>query len=165
MRGVIRGMIVVMIGALLGCVVATERPPSGPPPRSPGPPLPPSGASRCAPPHRLAILDLDMIPDPVDPRQPLAAWRITIQSDRNGECGTLFQVRDQDQIAGAGELPTIHPGRGVYTIPATPGYRFQRRDHCFVVVAELEQRYAPIASQGTFCARPSPGGGWTLRER
>jgi hypothetical protein len=73
-------------------------------------------------------------------------------------------VRDQDQIAGTGALPTIHPGQGVYTIPAAPGYRFQRRDHCFVVVAELEQRYAPIESQGTFCARPSPGGGWDSPE-
>jgi hypothetical protein len=71
MRGVIRGMIVTMVGALLGCVVATEPPPLGPPPRPPGPP--PPGASRCAPPHRLAILALDMLLDPVAPRQPIAA--------------------------------------------------------------------------------------------
>ncbi len=158
MRWMRWGMIVTMVGPMMGCVVATE-------PLPPAPPPPPPGASRCAPPHRMAILDLDMIPDPVDPRQPIVGWSITIQSDRNRECGTLFQVRDQDQIAGAGALSAIHPGRGVSTISASPGYRFQRRDHCFAVVAALENRYTPLETQRTFCARPSPGGGWTLRER
>ena len=163
MKRAIQGTIVALIGAFLGCVVAP-----GPPPPTP-PPTPdvrePVGPITCTPPHRLRVLDLDVIPDPVRGGQPIQAWTIVIHSDWNGECGTYFEVRDQDQVAGSGFVPAIQPGRSVYTIPASPYYRFQRHDHCFIVQAHIGGTFTPITAQKSFCAQPLPGTGWTLRGR
>ena len=159
------GCMLVMVGALLGCVV---EPPPPPPPRPPAPPpvvREPPELITCAPPYQLAILDLNVIPDPVHQGQPVEAWRLTIQSDRNGECRTAIEIRDQDQVAGAGVLPAIRPGRGVYTIPARPNYRFQRADNCYTVLANIGDSYTRLDAHRTFCAAPIPGIGWTLRGR
>lgn len=87
----------------------------------------------CSPPHRMRILDLDMTPDPVRQGSRVETWKVTLQSDRNGECQTTIEVRDRDQLAGAGRAVRIRPGRAVYTLPAAPGYRLQGQDHCLIV--------------------------------
>lgn len=163
MKRVIQGTIVMLIGAFLGCVVTPEQPQ----PYLPPPPVvrEPVGQVTCAPPHRLRVLDLDVIPDPVQGGQPIQAWRIAIQSDWNGECATHFEVVDQDQVAGSGFVQAIRPGRSVYTIPASPQYLFQRRDHCFIVQAHIGGAFTPITAQRGFCAQRLPGDGWTLRGR
>jgi len=165
MKRVIQGTIVALIGTWLGCVVAPGPPQPSPPPPPPVVREPVGQQITCAPPHRLRVLDLDMSPDPVRRGQPIAAWRITIHSDWNGECGTHFEVHDQDQVAGSGFVQAIRPGRSVYTLPASPHYRFQRRDHCFLVQAHIGGTFTPIGAQRSFCAQPLPGAGWTLRER
>lgn len=163
MKRVIQGTIVALLGAFLGCVV----PPGPPPPFTPPPPVggEPVGQITCTPPHRMRILDLDVSPDPVRSGQPIEAWRITINSDWNGECGTHFEVRDQDQVAGAGFVRAIRPGRNVYILPASPQYRFHRRDSCFIVQAYIGGSFTPITAQRSFCAQLIPGAGWTLRGR
>jgi hypothetical protein len=150
----------------VGCV-AQAPPPEG---RAPGPP--PSRVARervevveCTPPHRLALLDLDMRPDPVGQGESIESWRLTVQSDRNGECRTRLEIRDQDQIVGLGEAHVIRPGRETYQVRAAPGYEFRRRDPCFVVQANVGGALTPLEAQRTFCARQRPSGGWSLRER
>lgn len=165
MRRVLYTAIVVIAGAILGCVVAAPPPEPSLAPPPPPPAREPARRVECTPPHRMAILDLDVVPDPVVQGQPIQGWRITLRSDRNGECGTLLEVRDQDQIAGAGERQVIRPGRGSYTISAAPGYRFQRRDPCFVVQVNVGGTFTPVDAQRTFCARQMRGAGWTLRGR
>lgn len=117
----------------------------------------------CAPPHRLKILELGMMPDPVRQGQRLQLWTIALQSDYNGECRTLLEVFDQDQIAGARIEYLIRPGVGRYTFQAVQGYRFQRQDHCFVVRANIGNTWTPITASKLFCARRTPGG-WSLRQ-
>ena len=118
----------------------------------------------CTPPHRLAILDLDMRPDPVQQGESIETWRLTLQSDRNGECRTRLEIRDQDQIAGLGEEHVLRPGRETYRVRAAPGYAFRRRDSCFIVQVNVGGVLTPIEAQRAFCARQLPGGGWSLRE-
>lgn len=118
----------------------------------------------CSPPHRMRILDLDMTPDPVRQGRPVETWKVTIQSDRNGECQTTIEVRDRDQLAGAGRAVRIRPGRAVYTLPAAPGYRLQGQDHCLIVQANVGGVFTPIDAQRVFCAKMRQITAWSLKE-
>lgn len=147
----------VMASAVLGCIVES------PPPQTP-PPRPPGGVVECTPPHHMTIVDLDMIPDPVVVGQRVQAWRVTLQSDRNGECNTRLQVHDQNQTAGQVTYQVIRPGRATYEVQATRQYRFQAQDPCFRVLASIGNTFTPIDAQRDFCARTSLGSGrWSLR--
>jgi hypothetical protein len=117
----------------------------------------------CAPPHRLKILELGMVPDPVRQGQRIQLWAVTLQSDYNGECRALLEVRDQDQIAGAQVEYLIRPGVGRYTFQALPGYFFQRQNHCFLVRANIGNTWTPVDAKKLFCANRGPGG-WSLRQ-
>jgi hypothetical protein len=121
--------------------------------------VPPPG---CAPPHRLSVLDLGMVPDPVRQGQRIQLWTVTLQSDYNGECRTLLEVRDRDQVAGKQVEYLIKPGVGRYTFAARPEYRFQAQDHCFLVRANIGNTWIPVDAKKAFCARRGPGG-WSLR--
>jgi hypothetical protein len=116
----------------------------------------------CAPPHRLGILGLGMVPDPVRQGQRIQLWTVALQSDYNGECRTLLEVRDGDQLAGAAVEYLIKPGVGRYTFQAVPGYRFQRQNHCFLVRANIGNTWTPIVAKKAFCAHRGPGG-WSLQ--
>jgi hypothetical protein len=118
----------------------------------------------CSPPHRLRILDLDMVPDPVPQGRQVDNWRVTIQSDRTGECQTTIQVFDQDQVAGYGQALRIKPGKGVYTLQAAPAYRFQGQDRCLIVQANVGGFFTPIEAQKAFCARGKTLTVWSLKE-
>jgi hypothetical protein len=106
-----------------------------------------------------------MVPDPLRSGDAIAAWRVALQSDRNGECYTVLEVYDQDQVAGRSVRDVIRPGHSVYEVPAARGYRFQRHDPCFVVQANIGGAPTPVEAQRTFCARQLPGGGWSLQGR
>jgi len=116
----------------------------------------------CAPPHRLGILGLGMVPDPVRQGQRIQLWTVALQSDYNGECRTLLEVRDGDQLAGAAVEYLIKPGMGRYTFQAVPGYRFQRQDHCFLVRANIGNTWTPVDVKKALCARRGPGG-WSMQ--
>jgi hypothetical protein len=127
-------------------------------------PLPAVGQvpTPCPPPHRLSVLELGMVPDPVLRGQRIQLWKVTLQSDYNGECRTLLEVWDRDQLAGRRVEYLIKPGVGQYTFAAQPGYQFQARDHCFLVRASIGNAWTPISAKRAFCARWGPGG-WSLR--
>lgn len=116
----------------------------------------------CAPPHRLGILGLGMVPDPVRQGQRIQLWTVALQSGYSGECRTLLEVRDGDQLAGVAVEYLIKPGVGRYTFQAAPGYRFHRQNHCFLVRANIGNTWAPIGAKSAFCARQGPAG-WSLR--
>ncbi len=123
----------------------------------------------CGAPHRLRILDLGMIPDPVRQDQRIQLWSVTLQSDYNGECLAVLEVRDRDQVAGRRVQYLIKPGVGRYTFQSEPSYRFQLQDHCFTVLANVADAWAlisPIDAQKQLCARyrpQPPPGGWSLK--
>ena len=123
----------------------------------------------CQPPHRLRILDLGMLPDPLQQGQRIQLWAVTLQSDYNGECLITLEVRDRDQIVGRRVQYLIKPGVGRYTFQAEPNYRFQLQEHCFTVLVNVADAWAPIDPtdpQRWFCAgfRPQPPpGGWSLK--
>ena len=139
----------VLMGALLGSAVPWTQ----------------GHAQDCTPPHRIQILDLDMVPDPIERGKTVEAWRVTLQSDRNGECSTALEIRDADQIAGRSAKHLIRPGKGAYTVQAAPGYQFRGRDHCFQVQANVGGTFTPLEAQRTFCARDKSGHRWSLKER
>ncbi len=113
----------------------------------------------CAPPHRLHVADLDMVPDPAWHGAPVRQWIVTLRSDYNGECATRIIVRDGNELAGAEVEHRIRPGVHRYAIDVRPGYRFQRDDHCFVVLANIGNTEQRIDAARRFCARR----GWTLK--
>jgi len=116
----------------------------------------------CEPPHRLSILDLGMVPDPVRHLQRIQLWTVKLRSDWNGECLSSLEVRDRDQLAGKRTQYLIKPGEGRYTFQAEPGYAFQARDHCFGVLVNVGNTWTPIDAARAFCARQGPGG-WSLK--
>ena len=143
-----QGLLLAIIGAMAGGVIPLAA--------TAVPPVP------CAPPHRLSVLELGMVPDPVRQGQRIQLWTVTLQSDYNGECRTLLQVWDRDQLAGTQMEYVIKPGVGRYTFAALPRYRFQAQDHCFLVRANIGTTWTPIDAKKAFCARRGPAG-WSLR--
>jgi hypothetical protein len=128
--------------------------------------LPSPASASCAPPHQMKILDLDMFPDPLHEGQAVKTFTVTVRSDRNGECQTAFEVRDDgNDVAGRSLQFRLLSGTHQYKIPAMSGYRFQRRDHCFKVVAMIANtHWVPIDGEKVECARMRPiqVNGWTL---
>jgi hypothetical protein len=119
----------------------------------------------CAGAHQLKVLDLDMTPDPAHPGQPVQHWIVTVRSDQNGECTTFFAVQDGDQVVGRGSETRVPPGQSKIVVPAVPNYRFEGRDHCFVVTANIANTPTRIDSARRICAtlRPVQAQAWTLK--
>lgn len=151
----------VVAGMVLGC--ATERGDDARrarEPRNVG-----RSAVHCEPPYRITILDLDMMPDPVQRGQRIETWRVTLQSDRDGACNTLLEIRDQNELVGRGVEGVIRPGRETYAVSAVQGYRLQQADRCFQVQVNVGGSASVLEARRSFCARALPGERWTLRER
>jgi hypothetical protein len=163
MKRVAQAVMLAMIGAFWGCVATV---PVQETTVQPTPVVRESAVQEvaCTPPHRLQVLDLDMVPNTVRSGEPIEAWRITLRSDRNGECSTILEVRDQDQVAGYGQKHVIRPGKEVYRVQATPNYRFRRQDPCFLVQANVGGALTPVDAERVFCAKALSGARWSLRE-
>ncbi len=130
------------------------------------PPAPAAPGGPCTLPHQMNFVALGMNPDPVHAGTPIRSWQVTIQSDRNGECNAIIEVRDADQFAGlTPQAFSIRPGRHAYTVPAQSGYQFQPGDHCYKIRVEASGGNVEINSPRPFCARliPPVPAGWTLR--
>lgn len=143
-QGLVLAIMAAIAGSLLPSVAIAVPPPA------------------CAPPHRLSVVALGMVPDPVRPGQRIQLWAVTLQSDYNGECRTLLEVLDRNQVAGKQVEYVIKPGVNRYTFPAQPAYRFQAQDHCFLVRANIGNTWTPIDAKKAFCARRGPPG-WSLQ--
>jgi hypothetical protein len=116
----------------------------------------------CPSPHRLSVLALGMVPDPVLWGQRIQLWKVTLRSDYNRECRTLLEILDRDQLAGKRVEYLIKPGVGIYAFAAQPGYQFRAQNHCFLVRANIGNTWTPIDAKRVFCAKGGPGG-WSLR--
>lgn len=121
-------------------------------------------SAQCGGLHRLEVVDLDMRPDPAFQGQPIREWVVTIRADGNGECATRIMVKDSDQIAGNALAWTLHPGSNEIHVPANPRYRMQGADHCFTVIADVQNSQRRIDEAEHICARMRPVS-WTLAER
>ena len=103
------------------------------------------------------VEELEMIPDPVSPGQEVR-FRVRI---RNGgrPCRADIQIQDRDQVVVRLDNVSVPRGYVEYQFPNTR-YLFQRFDHCFTVVVDVERTPYRIDSAREFCAKPL---GWTLR--
>jgi len=122
----------------------------------------PAQPVQCGGLHALLVQDLDMAPDPALSGQPIQRWIVKLRADGNGECATRVTVKDRDQFAGNAVAWTLRPGLNTINVPATPGYRMQAADHCFVVFVDIQNSPRPIDGARQFCARMRPPS-WSLR--
>jgi hypothetical protein len=125
---------------------------------------------RCGGNHRIEILDLDMSPDPIAQGQRIREWRVKLRVDSNGECETELEIRERgdNEVAGSAKLRRLKPGVNDIEIDASSRYRFQRGEHCFRVVADIEGTQRPIDARKAFCARQirqERERRWTMREQ
>jgi hypothetical protein len=130
-----------------------------------------SGAQRvrCDGSHRIQILDLDMRPDPIGQGQRIREWRVKLRVDGNGECDTEVEIREREdnEVAGRAKLRRLKPGVNDIEVEASNRYRFQRGEHCFKVVADIEGTRRQVDAKKVFCARQIRKDGerrWTMRE-
>ncbi len=105
----------------------------------------------------LFVEDLDMYPDPAQPGQEVR-FRVRLRNDGIPLRANLV-IQDRDQVVIA--LNHIHIPRGYseFHFPYTR-YTFQRFDHCFTVIVDVERRPYRAEAIREFCAQPA---GWTLR--
>lgn len=112
--------------------------------------------------ERLNIQDLDVSPDPIIEGQRLRGWKVKIRLDADRECDTEIEIREGNEVAGGPRRYTLRPGVNEIELPAAERYRFQGREHCFSVVADLEGTRRPVDAGRKFCAQQRPS--WSLRE-
>lgn len=105
----------------------------------------------------LFVEDLDMFPDPVQPGQEVK-FRVRLRNDGIPLRANLV-IQDRDQVVVG--LNHIHIPRGYseFHFPYTR-YTFQRFDHCFTVIVDVERTPHRVEAVKEFCARPA---GWTLK--
>jgi len=110
--------------------------------------------------HRVGPLfveDLDMSPDPAIPGQDIR-FRARIRNE-----GTPIRadvrIQDRDQIATQLNDVFLPRGRSELLFPYTR-YAFQRFDHCFSVIVDVERTPYRVDAAREFCARPY---GWSLK--
>lgn len=123
----------------------------------------------CGRSHRLSIVDLDMSPDPIAEGQRVKRWRVTIRVDGNGECNTIFEIRENPgrDVVGHEVKKLLRPGISEILFDASGRYRFHAREHCFEVLADIAGTRRPIDAAQRFCARETSKNGrrWTMKER
>jgi hypothetical protein len=131
-------------------------------------PLAASGAlpAPCAT-QRLRIVELVTIPELVQAGKQIQLWKVTIRSSE--ECLTVLEVRERDRTVGRSVPYLIKSGEFSYTVTADPNYRFQVQEHCFKVLVNVADTWAPVdpvEPQKLFCARyraQPPPGSWSLK--
>ena len=105
----------------------------------------------------LFVEDLDMHPDPASIGQDVR-FRVRMRNDGRPIRGAI-RLQDKDQIVTQVENAVIPHGSTEFQFPFSR-YTFQRFDHCFTVVVDLERSPNPVEAAREFCAKPM---GWTLR--
>jgi hypothetical protein len=125
------------------------------------------GGMRCGGNHHIAIEDLDMSPDPLNRGDRVQNWRIKVRVDGSGECDTLFEIREKsgNTVVARGARHVLHPGVNEVVIPGGQSYRMSKHEHCFTVLADIENTRKPVDSKEQFCARQGDNGKrFTMRE-
>jgi hypothetical protein len=105
----------------------------------------------------LFVEDLDMSPDPVRPGQEVR-FRARLRND-GGPLRVDLRIQDRDQVVA--QLNDVHlrPGHSEFVFPYTR-YPFERSDHCFAVIVDVERTPYRVDTAREFCAKPL---GWSLR--
>jgi len=110
--------------------------------------------------HRVGPLfveDLGMWPDPVQPGQEVR-FKARLRNDGSPVRANL-RIQDRDQVvAQLNDVLLVH-GAFDYWFLFTP-YQFQRFDHCFTVVVDVERTPYRLDAAREFCAKPF---GWSLK--
>ncbi len=107
------------------------------------------------------VEDLDMHPDPVRPREEVR-FKVKLRNEGRPVQASLW-IQDRDQVVTRMENVLIRPGYAEYQFPYTR-YAFQRSDHCFTVLMDVERTRQKVDAKRGFCAKPAPRGrGWTLQ--
>jgi len=107
------------------------------------------------------VEDLDMVPDPVRPREEVR-FKIRLRNEGRPVRANLW-IQDRDQIVVRMEDVPVHHGRAEYTFPHSR-YVFQRSDHCFSVFMDVENTRQKVDATRVFCAKQLlRGRGWTLQ--
>jgi hypothetical protein len=105
----------------------------------------------------LFVEDLDMYPDPAMPGQEIR-FRARLRNE-----GSPFRadIRIQDRDQTIVILNDVHVPSGYteYHFPYSR-YTFQRFDHCFTVIVDVDRTPYRTDAAREFCAKPM---GWTLR--
>jgi hypothetical protein len=105
----------------------------------------------------LFIEDLDMIPDPAMHGQEIR-FRARVRNDGSPFRGSI-RIQDRDEAVVSLNDVTISSGYTEYYFPYTR-YAFQRFDHCFAVIVDVERTPHRTDAAREFCAKPA---GWTLK--
>ncbi len=105
----------------------------------------------------LFVEDLDMYPDPARPGQEVR-FRVRLRNDGSPLRGNI-RIQDRDETIVQLNDAHIPNGYGEYHFPYVR-YLFQRFDHCFTVVVDVERTPYRTDAAREFCAKPM---GWTLR--
>jgi len=103
------------------------------------------------------VEDLDMYPDPVQPGQEVR-FRTRLRND-GPPMRARIRIQDRDQIVTQLNEVFLRSGHSEFTFPYTR-YQFQRFDHCFTVIVDVERTPFRVDAAREFCARPF---GWSLK--
>ena len=105
----------------------------------------------------LFIEDLDMIPDPTTPGKDIR-FRARLRNDGN-PIRVDIRIQDRDQIVTQLNDAFLPHGTSELLFPYTR-YQFQRFDHCFTVVVDVDKTPYKVDALREFCVKPY---GWSLR--
>ncbi len=105
----------------------------------------------------LFVEDLDITPDPVRPGQEVR-FRVRLRNDGSPVRADI-RIQDRDQLVTRLNDVILHRGHYEFLFPYTR-YQFQRFDHCFTVIVDVERTPYQVDAKREFCARPY---GWTLK--
>jgi hypothetical protein len=109
--------------------------------------------------HRVGPLfveDLDMHPDPVRPGQEIR-FRARLRND-GGPVRVNLKIQDHDQVVVQLNDVLLPHGVADFSFPFAR-YQFQRFDHCFTVIVDVERTPHRVDAAREFCAKPY---GWSL---
>jgi len=106
------------------------------------------------------VEDLDMVPDPVYPREEVR-FRVRLRNEGRPVRADIW-IQDRDQIVTRAEDVPLAHGRVEYSFPRSR-YGFQRSDPCFAVFIHVEKTRQKVDAKRGFCAKPAPRGRWTLQ--
>lgn len=105
----------------------------------------------------LFVEDLDMYPDPAKPGQEVR-FKARLRNDGSPIRANL-RIQDRDQVVAQLNDVFILHGSHDFLFLFTR-YQFQRLDHCFVVIVDVERTPYRVDAAREFCAKPY---GWSLR--
>jgi len=105
----------------------------------------------------LFVEDLDMSPDPVIHGQEVR-FRARLRND-GGPLRVDLRIQDRDQVVSRLNDVFLPYGHSEFVFPYSR-YQFQRFDHCFTVIVDVERTPYRVDTAREFCAKPY---GWSLK--